>query len=377
MSECLVCCQGFSSSPATRLPKSLPCGHTLCLQCAGALIVRGHVCCPTCRATTALRTAADLPTNYSLLHVVEVGADMPPASPEKPAGKAAPAISRFAIVPPPRPIARHGSDANHVQRPRGMCIGPDSSVLVCDKEQKQLMQVYTDGRAPRPLPQTAFQTFFGLVRDKTEPYNIDVDRPSGDYFLVDVGHHRALRLRHGNIVWTFGSQGVGGTHLDSPRDIKLLPDGRVIVADCGNDRLLLLDARTGQSVGTIQPFPALELRCPAGLAVDRDGHIYVSDNANDRVVVMDTEGKVQRILGSRGSAPGQLAGPEGVAVGPDGLVYVADGGNNRIVVFHLDGCTEHIPTPSRPVFLAVRHSPPALIVACDTEVIIFDPLPSV
>jgi hypothetical protein len=74
--DCTVCYLKFASQPITRVPKMLPCGHTLCRQCVESLAIRGKLSCPLCRVEVRLGTdgTATLPTNHSLLDVLEAPA---------------------------------------------------------------------------------------------------------------------------------------------------------------------------------------------------------------------------------------------------------------------------------------------------------------
>ena len=56
--------------------------------------------------------------------------------------------------------------------------------------------------------------------------------------------------------------------------------GRVYVADRGNNRVLKLPA--GSDTPTVLPLTGLNT--PLGVAVDKDGIVYVADRGNDRVV---------------------------------------------------------------------------------------------
>ncbi|XP_026294191.1 uncharacterized protein LOC113218176 [Frankliniella occidentalis] len=63
--ECDICTEHFDG--AERLPKSLPCGHTVCLQCLGRLPDRR---CPTCRQD--FNGPPDgLPTNFMVLRFLK------------------------------------------------------------------------------------------------------------------------------------------------------------------------------------------------------------------------------------------------------------------------------------------------------------------
>ncbi len=46
---CSVCTDDYQDT-GTRIPKLLPCSHTVCLGCLGSMVQGGQVTCPECRA---------------------------------------------------------------------------------------------------------------------------------------------------------------------------------------------------------------------------------------------------------------------------------------------------------------------------------------
>ena len=87
-------------------------------------------------------------------------------------------------------------------------------------------------------------------------------------------------------------------------------------------------------VVTFDPGPANEARLssPMGLAVGWDGRIYVADSGNNRVVVFDSTGVFLSHIGFAGSGPGRFINPVDVAT--EGLhLYVLDEGNERVQIF--------------------------------------------
>ena len=59
---------------------------------------------------------------------------------------------------------------------------------------------------------------------------------------------------------------------------------------------------------------------PKGIALDGQGRIYVADNGNDRVQVYENNGTFVRSIGGAEF----FTSPWGVAVAKDGTVYVSD-----------------------------------------------------
>jgi sugar lactone lactonase YvrE len=91
-----------------------------------------------------------------------------------------------------------------------------------------------------------------------------------------------------------------------------------------------------QNVAGYDPHGAVygDLSSPEGVAVDGSGNIYVADSGNSHVVEYSSGGATIRVIGSNGTAPGQLSnGIWGVAVAGTTLI-VADTFNNNISLFN-------------------------------------------
>jgi len=80
-----------------------------------------------------------------------------------------------------------------------------------------------------------------------------------------------------------------------------------------------------------------DFKSPQAMNIGSDGRIYVADTGNNRVQVLSPEGVPQYQFGKRGSKTGQFTNPQGIVVNAKGIIYVADTGNNRIQIFNSDG----------------------------------------
>jgi len=72
---------------------------------------------------------------------------------------------------------------------------------------------------------------------------------SGDLIVTDRTHPGRIEefTSTGTVLWTYRSTTVQG-ELDRPSAAQVLPDGDVIVADSGNDRVVVIDPKTDQIV---------------------------------------------------------------------------------------------------------------------------------
>jgi DNA-binding beta-propeller fold protein YncE len=132
------------------------------------------------------------------------------------------------------------------------------------------------------------------------------------------------------------------------------PDGKIYVADSGNNRVQVFNAdgsflrqwgsacRLDKGEGC-QGKGEGQFNEPWGIAVDRAGNVYVSDTWNHRIQKFDNQGKFVAMWGIFESTGGELDkpnafyGPRYLAVGQDGNLYAMDTGNKRIQVFSPDG----------------------------------------
>ena len=232
-------------------------------------------------------------------------------------------------------IANNGTGVGAVSNPYGICESVDGGIMVCDYSNNRIQELFLDGRAPRVV--VAFQ-------DCTTPFAI-TRCEAADYIVTDDAKHRVFRMDgQGTIKWTTGgAQGSGVNQFNQPYGVTVLMDGRVVVADCSNNRLQVLRADTGAVVGTITRSDGTAWSNPWGIVADDRGQIYVAEYGNCRVVVVKTDGTVARTLGSFGRGEGQLRNSFGIALDSNVNVLVAD--LNGIVVFRPDGSSVSFPTP--------------------------------
>ena len=113
-----------------------------------------------------------------------------------------------------------------------------------------------------------------------------------------------------------------------PHDLALSSDGRYLyVADNGNDRIAVLDPDTLKVIGSIG---GSELSAPHDVAFDRKGRLLVADSGNDRVVLYMVNGiHSERVAVIKGG----FRRPEGVAAYGDDRVYVTGAYSDNLVAF--------------------------------------------
>jgi hypothetical protein len=245
--------------------------------------------------------------------------------------------------------------------PRAVAVGPDGQALIANVSARQLEQVVGEGSALAGLPATV-----------SVPADLETG-PDGRIWALDALHGSVLRLEaDGTVGLSVENRELG---LYRPRGLGVAPDGSILVADTGGNRIVRL-AETGELLARIGPDVGgpERIRQPTDVAVGPDGELFVvngeggavlrltADGAYDghwTVLASDTERGPHLAIGpdrslwvsepegrrvSRFTFYGWPAGvvdqtregrllrvPVGIAIGPDGTLYVADASLRAVV----------------------------------------------
>lgn len=157
-----------------------------------------------------------------------------------------------------------------------------------------------------------------------------------------------------------GFAGDGGpataARLNAPQGLSTLPDGSVLIADTGNNRIrrvapdgtISTFAGTGATTSCTYsgPVSGLRLVTPRGVAADPTGNVYIADSGNNCVRRVDAGGNVTQVAGGGATTPCastvaaaavSLSNPSDVAIDPGGDVIIAD--TNRDCIRRVSGGT--------------------------------------
>ncbi len=175
--------------------------------------------------------------------------------------------------------------------------------------------------------------------------------PADTILIADPLRHVAVEIdRAGKVIWQFGDAGqpaASMNHLSSPNSARMLPDGRRLIADTRNHRVLVV-----AHDGTAQPLPIAEggLCDPMFADWAGNGHFLICDTGNGRIIEVDGQGQVTWQFGNRSGAERMLSYPRSVDVTGSGHYVVADTAHNRIVEFDDGGVNERPFHGDRPLF---------------------------
>lgn len=126
---------------------------------------------------------------------------------------------------------------------------------------------------------------------------------------------------------------IGQRRFLAPIGIALAEGGGIWVSDAE----LQVIARLDTDGSPLAPIGAGVLQRPTGLARDPEsGLLFVADTYAHDIKVFNPDGRLDRIIGERGEAPGEFNFPTHIAIAR-GKLYVTDTMNSRIQVMPLSG----------------------------------------
>ena len=197
----------------------------------------------------------------------------------------------------------------------------------------------------------------------------------GTVYIADAGESNRIRkISPEGILSTLAganegyADGAGASgSFNTPSGLALAPDGNLLVADTGNNRIRKVTPEgqvttvAGDGTAGYRDGPAAQAQFNGviGVAVGTNGNIYVADSYNDRIRVITPNGQVSTLTGT--GTPGFADGDRSIAmfdtpcalvVTKDGSLIVADTGNDRLRKVAPDGnvTTLGVVTPMGTVF---------------------------
>jgi sugar lactone lactonase YvrE len=189
----------------------------------------------------------------------------------------------------------------------------------------------------------------------SDPTGLAMDG-AGNLFIADHFNNRIVELTAQGTSQVVSVSGLSGG-FSFPTTLNFTPNGRLLVNDYGNGRIVMLspfngDGTIGTAAAQVLPLGSYTLGSDNSIGVASDGwsNVYFTDADNNRILKVDPLGKVTTV-----SLPNiTLSGPEGVAVDPSQNLYVVDSGNQRIIQQTTSGATSVLsfsgPAPGPAVF---------------------------
>ncbi len=126
-------------------------------------------------------------------------------------------------------------------------------------------------------------------------------------------------------------QSVADSTLCFPSGVAVTESGRVVVADSGNDRLIIGELDT--DLRTFRPtIEITDIEDPAAVACGSDSIIYVIERGSGSVMQVDLDHGTLDVL-----ADDELEAPTALVVDSDGSLVVADAGSEQLIRITGDG----------------------------------------
>ncbi|HEY7069738.1 MAG TPA: hypothetical protein VH479_06490, partial [Acidimicrobiales bacterium] len=228
--------------------------------------------------------------------------------------------------------------------PRGLAVDPVSGeVWIADTKQNRLQVLRRDCTGLARIG-----SFGTAVNQFDWPHAITMRTSDRTAWVADTRNDRvvAYDVATRTPIAAFGTEGTGEGQFREPRGITVDPvTNDVLVADTGNGRVVRLHADPRAPSITWGGVVTRGLSGAEGVAADRQGRIYVAETGNDQVRVLDAAGNLTGLLRQG------FDGPAALYVDEASRLYVADTHHDRVVRFAFPGDP---PPPVNPELRYVR-----------------------
>lgn len=216
------------------------------------------------------------------------------------------------------------------RKPISVAVTPDGYVYVVDRL-RHSVDVYnpTDqwiGVLPPPGEDSAWQ-----------PLSVDVDNEGLAYVTNTESRAPVLVIYDSarQLVEQYDSISAEGLPLSFPNGVARARDGRLIIGDSNNARLVLFDTATRvTSVYGNRPTESLAL--PRGVVMDSRGVALVADANDHSIVGWDFARSSQNrvfLFGDPGIGEGAFLFPNDIAVSGRSHIFIADRDNDRVQIW--------------------------------------------
>ena len=176
-------------------------------------------------------------------------------------------------------------------------------------------------------------TLGGPLHAEMYPSGLDT-APDGTVVIADTGNNRVAKYNaNGALIWETGTHGTGTNQFDNPRDVGVDPAGNIYVADTRNSRIVKLSS-TGAWLGSTTG-PSTAFSFPLGVSA-KGNKVYVGDTGRHRVVVLDQSLAVTQTVTANGVCA-NINDNRDAQADAAGNIYVAGYKTNEIVKFAANG----------------------------------------
>ncbi|CAH1800132.1 unnamed protein product [Owenia fusiformis] len=156
------------------------------------------------------------------------------------------------------------------ENPSRICVNSDGELIISDPEAKCMYIVdYNDGSTLATIGTGQLDSVRDLATNST--YAVI----ASDYEANCV----KMFNRKGDLKLSYGTKGNGDHQLNYPCGLSIDSQGNIIIADCHNSRIHMLDPR-GKFIKYLLT-PEDNVNCPVVLAIDHNGDLLVGTDSGD------------------------------------------------------------------------------------------------
>ncbi|MCS6825031.1 MAG: PA14 domain-containing protein [Caldilinea sp.] len=211
--------------------------------------------------------------------------------------------------------------ADGLLTPRGVAVADDGTIYVAESGGGRISVFDPDGAlrsvidgGPERLREPADVAIFG-----------------SRLFVSDVGAGRLRSFTLDGQPLEFAA-GLDPTVADRARGVGVTPDGRVLVANTPNNRVVVLGA-SGEMMAQVVVWPGEDAQ-PVDAAMGADGRLFVVDGQGHRLIRYTPEGRRDRAWPL--AVANTVDGPH-LAVDKEGRLYLTEPESGRILLRNLEG----------------------------------------
>jgi DNA-binding beta-propeller fold protein YncE len=192
----------------------------------------------------------------------------------------------------------------------------------------------SEGNTVKSIGAGIFAWPHGFDMDDEGNFWVTEGAPAGDArgepgSALGMGHQVLKLNQDGEVLLRLGEAGVPGddeTHFNGPAAVLAAPNGDIWVADGhrgGNNRVLKFSSAGDlllQLGGGIESLSreASNFNDPHDLKMDSQGRVFVADRGNNRIQIFSQAGELLDIWT-------QFGRPSGIWIDPNDTIFVADG----------------------------------------------------
>lgn len=229
-----------------------------------------------------------------------------------------------ADLTPIREIGGYGTTQGLLNSPSFAVVDNGLNLLVTDEDNRRLARY------------DSHLTFAGNVEfyDSDDPLKFGF--PSGvavtefgEIWIADQEQNRIAVFNHLGMFDRFvGDFGYSGGQLNSPEKITVSPQGRFLVCDAGNSRIVIYDEYGNHERNVSYD----KFDYPIALTITKKG-ICVLDGSTGRLFFFTHRWQCMFVIGPQLPGAGSsLRKPSDIAALPDGRLVISDTGGDRLLV---------------------------------------------